>query len=278
MHALALVLLATLACSAPDSPPAPAPGPREARSAQPFDHRHEAWTSILKQHVRGDRFDYAALKKDRGALDRYLRSLEAVTKEQHDGWTREQRYAFWIDVYNAYTVSLVVEKHPVESIKDIGTLFTEVWDLELVPLKHLFPDLAGAKGARLTLNDVEHRILRPVFRDARVHAAVNCASLGCPPLRAEAFVAEKLEAQLDEQVRLWLADPARNRYDRAKGRVEVSKIFDWFEEDFVRDAGSVQAWIAERAPPEEAAWIRGAKKLAVDHLDYSWKLNDVERR
>ena len=273
MQALALVLLTALSCSAPARPAPDAPAGAPKAPAGAFDHRHEAWTAILKAHVRGDRFDYAALQKDRAALDRYLRSLEAVTREQHDGWTREQRYAFWIDVYNAYTVSLVAEKHPVDSVKDIGTLWTEVWDLELVPLAHLHPE---AKGTKLTLNDVEHRILRPVFRDARVHAAVNCASIGCPPLRAEAFVAEKLDAQLDEQARAWLADPARNRYDRAKGRVEVSKVFEWFEEDFVRDAGSVQAWIARYAPPAEAQWVRDAKKLAVDHLDYSWKLNGVE--
>ena len=270
MQTLTLVLLTALSCSAPARSTPDAPTEASRRPAEAFDHRHEAWTAILKTHVRGDRFDYAALKKDRAALDRYLRSLEAVTREQHDAWTREQRYAYWIDVYNAYTVSLVAEKHPVDSIKDIGSLFTEVWDLELVPLKHLFPE---AKGAKLTLNDVEHRILRPGFRDARVHAAVNCASIGCPPLRAEAFVAEKLDAQLDEQVRLWLADPARTRYDRAKGRVEVSKIFDWFEEDFVRDAGSVQAWVAKYAPPAEADWIRSAKKLAIAYRDYSWKLN-----
>ena len=268
IFAVCLTVLVFLACAAPGrgrersaaSPPAPAR----------FDHSHAPWTAILKQHVVGDRFDYAALKRDRAPLERYLRALEAVTPAEHDAWTREQRYAFWIDVYNAYTVALVVEKHPVASIKDVSTLFSQVWDQELVPLKPLFP---AAKGAKLTLNDVEHRILRPVFADARVHAAVNCASVGCPPLRAEAFVAERLDAQLDEQVRAWLADPARNRYDRAQQRIEVSKIFDWFAEDFVRDAGSVQAWIAQYAPPAEREWIAGAKKLAIGYRDYSWKLN-----
>ena len=258
--------LVLLACAAPGT--ARTGAPTDARAA--FDHSHAAWTALLKQHVRGDRFDYAALARDRAPLERYLRALEAVTPAEHEAWTREQRYAFWIDVYNAYTVALVVDRHPIASIKDVSTLFSQVWDQELVPLKPLFP---AAKGARLTLNDVEHRILRPVFADARVHAAVNCASEGCPPLRAEAFVAERLDAQLDEQVRAWLADPARNRYDRAEQRVEISKIFDWFTEDFVRDAGSVQAWIAKYAPPAEREWIARAKKLAIGYRDYSWKLN-----
>jgi hypothetical protein len=273
-----LLISLTLSClGAPSGRELSTPGEQEQPAANSkasvesaFDHRHELWTGVLRAHVAADRFDYAALKKDRGALDRYLRSLEAVPPAEFARWTREQQYAFWINAYNAYTVSLVVEKHPVDSIKDIGSLLKEVWDREFVPLKPLFPE---AKGDQLSLNDIEHRILRPKFKDARVHAAVNCASIGCPPLRAEAFVAEKLEAQLDEQVRLWLADPARNRYDRAKNGIEISKVFDWFEEDFVRDADSLQAWIAKYAPPAEAEWIRSAKKLAIEHRDYSWKLN-----
>jgi hypothetical protein len=235
-----------------------------------FDQHHAVWTSVLAANVSGDRFDYAALAKDRSKLDQYLHSLEAVPADEFGKWTREQQFAFWINAYNAYTISLVAGKYPVESIKDIGSLTKQVWDQEFIPLKPLFPE---AKGERLSLNDIEQRILRPKFKDARVHAAVNCASQGCPPLRKEAFEAEKLGAQLDEQVRAWLADPARNRYDRAKGKIEVSKIFDWFADDFVRDAGSVQTWIAKYAPPSEAEWLRDAKKLSISFLDYSWKLN-----
>ena len=235
-----------------------------------FDHSHALWTKVLEQHVHGDRFDYAALKEDRATFDRYLAQLERVTAAQLASWSREQRFAFWIDVYNAYTVKLIVENYPLETIKGLGGLFTSVWDERFIPLEALDPK---GEGRKLSLNDVEHEILRKRFEDARVHAAINCASKSCPPLRAEAFVAKELDAQLDEQVKAWLADPQRNRFDREKETVELSKIFEWFQDDFVRDGGSVLGWVAKYVPEERAAWLR-AKGVRVRHLDYDWKLND----
>ncbi|MCK6449110.1 MAG: DUF547 domain-containing protein [Planctomycetes bacterium] len=240
-----------------------------------FDQTHATWTQVLREHVKGDRFDYKALVADRSKLDQYLGMLQAVPREEFERWTKEQRFAFWINAYNAYTLHLVAKSYPLESIKDLGALFKSVWDKPFVPLGHLFPD---APKKELTLNDIEHEILRPKFKDARVHAAINCASRGCPPLRSQAFVADSLSAQLDEQVRAWLADTSRNRFDAAKKKAQVSEIFSWFKEDFVRDAGSVREWLAKYAPEEHATWLRAAQKeLDLSYLDYSWKLNDVER-
>jgi hypothetical protein len=239
-----------------------------------FDHEHALWTEVLEERVQGDRFDYAGLKGERKVLDRYLAQLHAVTPAELDGWTREQQYAFWINTYNAHAVDLVARNWPVKSIKDIGGFFSPVWDKEFIPMRALHPQ---GKRENLSLDDIEHLILRPRFRDARVHAAVNCASIGCPPLRAEAYVAARLDAQLDEQVRGWLADPARNRYDRSESTIRVSEIFKWFDEDFERDAGSVEAWIQRYAPPEEAAWMRSAKKLRRKYVDYDWKVNALRQ-
>ena len=169
-------------------------------------------------------------------------------------------------------MSLVASKYPLKSIRDIGNFFSPVWKKEFIPLKAFHPK---GDDDKLSLDDVEHGILRPTFKDARVHAAVNCASIGCPPLRNEAFVADRLDAQLDEQARNWLADSARNRYDRSKSTIYVSEIFDWFGKDFVRDGGSIEAWIAKYAPEPEAAWIKSAKKVRRKYIDYSWKLNDT---
>jgi hypothetical protein len=229
---------------------------------------------VLKQHVAPAGFDYGGLKKDRSTLDLYLAELRAVTPRELAGWTREQRFAFWINVYNAYAVDLVVRSYPVASIQSLNTAFAKVWERDVIPLNAFHPE---GKDDELSLDDVEHRILRPEFKDARVHAALNCASEGCPPLRAEAYVAERLSAQLDEQARSWLADPQRNRYDRTATRVLVSKIFEWFAEDFARDAGSVKGWIARYAPAEHAEWIAKASKLKIEYLEYSWKLNDASR-
>jgi len=241
-----------------------------ATAAEVFDHEHALWTEVLQQRVREDRFDYAGLQREREVFDRYLAQLHAVTPAELEGWTREQRYAFWINTYNAHTVDLVTRNWPVKSIKDIGGFFSPVWDKEFIPMRAHHPQ---GKKEKLSLDDVEHLILRPSFHDARVHAAVNCASIGCPPLRPEAFVAARLDAQLDEQVRSWLADPARNRYEREQSTIRVSEISKWFDEDFERDAGSVEAWIQRYAPADEAAWRKSAKKRRGKDAAYDWKIN-----
>jgi hypothetical protein len=237
-----------------------------------FDQTHKLWSEVLSAHVRGGGFDYKKLKDDRAKLDAYLGSLETVMPEEFAGWKRAQQFAYWIDAYNAYVVRRVVDAYPIASIEELGEGKTAVWDQEFIPLSRLFPEAGDRK---LTLNDVENRILRPKFKDARVHVALSCASRGCPPILAEAFVAERLEKQLDAQVARWLADPERNRFDKKSGKIVVSKIFDWFQEDFARDAGSVQAWIAARAPESERAWLSSAEGLKIEFLDYSWKLNEA---
>jgi len=270
MRSLALLLLAFLA-SAPLTATGPATEPA-TRSQIAFDHTHALWTRVLEVHVRPGGFDYAGLKQDRRTLDVYLETLKTVTPEALESWSREQRFAFWINVYNAHVVDLIVKNYPLKSIEDLGGLMTKVWNREIIPLTQLHPE---GKQDLLSLDDVEHKILRPRFEDARVHVAVNCASESCPPLRAEAFVAERLDEQLDDQARKWLANEKLNSYDRTGTRVVVSKLFEWFARDFMRDAETVQAWIARYAPVEHRRWIADAKKLQFDFHEYSWKLNDA---
>jgi hypothetical protein len=238
-----------------------------------FDHSHAQWSQVLELFQRQDRIDYEALQKNRDPLDRYLTALTHVTPEDYEGWNRNQQYAFWINAYNAFTVHLVVQKYPLESIRDLGTIFSKVWDKRFIPLTRFDPD---GKGRNLSLTDIEHGILRPKFKDARVHAAINCASIGCPPLRAGAFSADDLEAELDSQARLWLADVTRNRFEQSKQTMHVSEIFKWFSEDFERDAGSVDKWIARFAPPDAAKWL-ATEKVKRKYVNYDWSLNDVER-
>jgi hypothetical protein len=238
-----------------------------------FDAIHAPWTEILAKRVRGGDFDYAGLKKDRAALDAYVAALEAVKPEQFQALTKRGQFAFWANAYNAYTVKRVLDGYPVQSIRDLGDDKTSVWDREFVPLGRLFPKLAKEK---LTLNEVENKILRPEFKDARVHAAINCASKGCPPLRAEAFTAAKLDLQLDEQVKAWLADATRNRFDRAQSAMEISQVFEWFAEDFQKESGSVRAWIA-RFRPADKDWLDAPAKVAVKYVEYDWSLNEAKR-
>ncbi len=235
-----------------------------------FDHAHALWTEVLGAHVRGDGVDYKSLKDDRSKLDRYLASLEAVMPEEFAAWKREQQYAFWIDAYNAYAVKRVVDAYPIASFRDVAK---DAFDEEFIPLGRLFPEAADRK---LSLNDVANRILRPKFKDARVHAALHAPARGAPRLAARAFVAERLDDQLDAQVGRWLEDPARNRFDAKSQTLSLSKVFEWNKGDFVRDAGSVQAWIAARAPESERKWLASAQEPKLEYLEYSWKLDEAK--
>jgi Protein of unknown function, DUF547 len=232
-----------------------------ALPAQAFDH--SAWDALLKAHVvvlagaHESRTDYAGMARDRAAHKGYLDALSKVGRAQFDAWPKNERKAFLINAYNAFTVEKILTRYPdIRSIWDFGKIFGN-------PFKDDFFSLFGEKS---TLDRIEHGMLRKpgAYADPRVHYAVNCASIGCPMLREEAYVAARLDAQLDEQALRFLGDRSRNRY--RQGRLEVSKIFDWFEEDFA---------------PREKYFARYAQVLGypggpvpIDFLDYDWSLND----
>jgi hypothetical protein len=251
--------------------------------AQTFDHSHAAWTALLKKHIvllrngQASQARYAGFAQDREALKAYLASLGAVPKAAFDGWSKPQQMAFLINAYNAHTVELILTRYPdLKSIKDFGSFLNNPWKQKIAPLL----------GTTMTLDGIEHDTLRKrgVYDDPRIHFAVNCASIGCPMLREEAFVAERLEAQLAEQAKRFMSDRTRNRYDAAKQRLEVSKIFDWYGEDFKlghKGVDSLEGFVATYADqlaeaPADRDAIR-ARKVAIQHLDYDWNLNDVKR-
>lgn len=222
---------------------------------------HAVWDTLLHRHVQKNGFvDYKGMVRDSNALNRYLAVLSAA-QPNSPNWSRNEKMAFWINAYNAFTVKLIVDHYPVASIKDIkrGIPFVNtVWDIKFIKIG----------GKTYDLNNIEHSILRPDFKDARVHAAINCASYSCPQLRNEAYVAEQLDKQLDDAMRRFVNDAQRNRVKAKKA--EVSEIFKWFRGDFVRDAGSVRAYLNRYA----------AEKLDADgrinYIDYQWSLNDAK--
>ncbi len=259
-----------------------APGPRAVAQSTGagFDHEHAAWTALLRRHVvlldggRASRLRYAGMATDRAALDAYLASLSSVGAATFEGFSRPQRMAFLVNAYNAFTVQLILTRYPrLESIKDLGSLLQSPWKPRFVPLL----------GTKLSLDEIEHENLRARGRydDPRVHFAVNCASIGCPSLREEAFVASRLDAQLDEQALRFMSDRSRNRWNPQRERLEVSKIFDWFGEDFTlghRGITSTAAFFARHADqladaPADRERIR-AQRASITFLDYDWKLND----
>jgi hypothetical protein len=259
-------------------------------SAQAFDHDHKAWTTLLKKHVvlisdgRASQLDYAGMAKERAALKAYLQTLSGVPEAEFKSWSKPQRMAFLINAYNAFTVEKILTRYPdIGSIWDFGKIFGN-------PFKDEFFTLFGRA---FTLDGIEHETLRKkgAYDEPRVHFAVNCASIGCPMLREEAYVAARLDAQLEEQTVRFLSDRSRNRYDAAGRRLEVSKIFDWFKADWQSgyrgfDGGtppitSRAAYFARYATlladaPEARAEIAEGK-LPLAFLEYDWSLNGVKR-
>jgi hypothetical protein len=231
-----------------------------------------AWDVLLKKHVvvldggKASQVRYAGMAQDRSALRVYLEQLSKVRQEEFDRWPREEQMAFLINAYNAFTVEKILARYPdIGSIWDFGKLFGN-------PFKDEFFVLLGQ---RRSLDWIEHEKLRQTYRDPRIHFAVNCASVGCPMLREEAYVAARLEAQLEAQARRLLSDRSRNRLHEE--RLEVSKIFDWFKEDFEPRA----AYFARYADvlsddPKGRSAIAGGR-LALRFLDYDWSLNDAKQ-
>jgi hypothetical protein len=251
------------------------------QAALAFDHSHAGWDALLKRHVvvaksgNSSRIDYAGLKGEQSALQAYLDGISLVALSEYRDWTREQRLAFLINAYNAFTVKLVLTRYPdLKSIKDLGSFLSSPW-------KKKFFSLLGTERS---LDDVEHGLIRApgAFDEPRIHFAVNCASIGCPMLRNEAYVAVRLDAQLEDGAHRFLADRSRNRYDPTSGKLEVSRIFDWYGTDFEkgnRDISSVGQFLGHYADSlaDDAAAQSTVRQgqAQIRFLDYDWALNDA---
>ena len=233
-----------------------------------FDQTHARWSAVLAACVRADGVDYAKLKADRAGLDAYLAALHAVTPEELSGWSDAQRFAFWINAYNAHCVERALEAYP-KSLRRLDGAFgmSTVFDKPFIPMRAHHP---AGKDAELALNDIQDGILRKRFKDARVHAALHNGSRSGPRLRGEAYTAERLDAQLTEQMRAFVNDPLRNHLDPAQKELALSEVFKWFAEDFEREAHSVQDYLVRYAPPADAEFVRGAK---IRFLAYDWDLD-----
>jgi hypothetical protein len=246
-----------------------------------FDHSYAQWDSLLKAHVKWlpdgkqTRVDYRGFANQRPVLQQILEQWSAVTPAAFAAFTQEQRMAFLINAYNGFTVELILTKYPnVKSIKDIGSFLVSPWKGKFFTLL----------GEARNLDWIENDQLRSKFNDPRVHTAINCASIGCPALRPEAFTAAAISAQLADGMARFMGDHTRNRFNAQSGKLEVSSIFKWFREDFEKGnkgfsrLEDVFAVYADQLTDGTAA--RGkltAKTVDVVFLDYDWSLNDTGR-
>ncbi|MEM1343622.1 MAG: DUF547 domain-containing protein, partial [Pseudomonadota bacterium] len=177
--------------------------------------------------------------------------------------SRDEQFAYWVNLYNAATIALILDNYPLESIRDIGSGLFEngPWDRAV----------ATIEGRTLTLNDIEHGILRPVWNEPRLHYAVNCAALGCPSLEARPWTAAGLDARLSAAEASFIADPRGVRLEG--GELVLSKIWLWFREDFAPEEAGVLARLSARAEGRAAQALSG--RTSVDRYDYDWSLNDT---
>mgnify|MGYP001022580231 CR=1 FL=1 len=222
-----------------------------------FAQAQGPYARLLGRCVRGARVDYPCVIAHAADLDAYLASLAATVTADLG---REARFAYFINAYNAWTLKLVADHYPVASIKDIGPFWSTPWKIAFVRLD----------GRTVTLDHLENEILRPVFKDPRVHFAINCASASCPPLRAEPYAADRLDEQLDDAASRFINDPAFNSFK--DGVLRLSRIFDWFQEDFGGEKG-VLALVERYARGDLRKGLRSGAPLRITYLDYDWSLN-----
>ncbi len=228
---------------------------------------HVAWDYLLDTYLRrsgnANLFAYGAVTpEDKALLDEYVASLAGVPISRY---ARDEQLAYWINFYNALTVKVVLDNYPVKSIREIDSFLRlgGPWDEKRV----------AVEGQALSLDDVEHRIIRPIWRDPRVHYALNCAAKGCPNLPAVAFTARNTDALLDAGARAYIND---SRGARLNGRdLYVSSLYKWYREDFGGNEAGVLAHLMQYAAPALRARLAEVKRIAGD--GYDWDLNDALR-
>lgn len=233
-----------------------------------FDHGHEKFDQLLGRYLTqkdGQTWvDYVGFKANgRTDLHSYLRTLSAVTSVQYKAFSPDQRLAFLINAYNAFTLEWILIHHPVKSIKDTGSILSSPWKKEFPGYK-LF-------GEKFTLDSIEHERIRVEFKEPRIHFAVNCASIGCPSLRPHAYTGNGLQTELAEAEMAFFKNP--DKFIVKNKEAHVSAILDWYGEDFEKVSGSVENYIIDRAKFYAVAGDLPSKNIDIEFLDYDWNLN-----
>lgn len=238
-------------------------------AAHPGD-ANKIFTEILQAYVYQGEVDYPDLCKD-GRLEVYLAQLAAANPDTIAD--SNSRLAFWLNAYNAYTLKIICDNYPVKSINDLSfgglyigaVLKKTVWDKKFVVIDH----------EKMSLNHIEHDIIRKQFSDPRIHFALVCAAKSCPPLRSEAYEGCKLDRQLDDQGKIFFSEEKKNYFELKQRIAHLSKILDWYQKDFGKNKEDVLLYITRFLPDKLAADIRAhSKEWKVKYTDYDWSLNN----
>lgn len=231
---------------------------------------NQLFSNFLNKYVKGGFVDYKNLVGDK-QLDRYLQQL---SETDPDKLPRNEKLSFWINTYNAFTIQIIRENYPIESINELSTggkiighlLGKTIWDKEFITINN----------NTYSLNDIELKILRKMD-EPRIHFAIVCASISCPALRNEAFEADKLETQLQEESVRFLTDKERNDFDLSKKTAYLSKIFDWFDEDFGENDKEILKFVSKFLPDNiKKDMLENTDKWEINYKDYNWNLNEIK--
>ncbi len=214
---------------------------------------HSDFDKILKTYVSQGMVDYKGIKSNRAALDAYLNNMGKVTKATFNTWNKNDQLAYLINLYNAATLQLIIDNYPLKSIKDIGSIFSGPWSKEFVQLF----------GKAVTLDNIEHDIIRKEYFEPRIHLALVCAAKSCPQLRSEAYQGNILSKQLDQQGEQFFSSPQGIKIDHANKKVYLSSILKWYKEDFASVTAFAQKYTKDNF-----------NNYKLDWLDYDWQLNE----
>ena len=221
---------------------------------------HQLWNELLKSNVKPDGLvDYKGFIREKPKLEKYLKLLSENAPDRKT-WSKNEQLAYWINVYNAFTVKLIVDFYPTKSIRDLGPrikipLIKDVWHYKFFKIA----------GVEMSLDEVEHSILRKEFEEPRIHFAINCASVSCPPLLNEAFVVANLENQLTRVATTFINDPTR--YKISSQSAQLSPIFSWFKGDFTKKGTLIEFL-------NRYAKVKLSPNARVTFMEYNWNLNE----
>ncbi len=222
---------------------------------------HALFTQVLADHVKDGVVDYKAIKTDA----RFPKYIALLQNSNPEALTGDEKLAFWINAYNAFTIQYVLNKYPLKSLMNKLSYATGGGTF-----KAKFIELNGVK---YSLNEIENDIVRPMG-DPSIHFALVCGAKSCPPLRPEAYIAERLSEQLDDQGRIFMSQTNKNRFDFEKNEIHISKIFDWFKDDFRKNGKTELDFICQYLPEEQAQKLQANAAIKVKYTDYDWDLNE----
>jgi Protein of unknown function, DUF547 len=243
-----------------------------------FDLSHEKFNGLLKNYVvesenfLSTKVKYKLFDKDKQILEEYLDEVSRVGRDEYSKWEKDDRLAFLINAYNAFTIKLVLDNYgEIDSIKDIGSLFSNAWKIKFFKLF----------GEKTNLDTIEHGMIRKQFSEPLIHGALVCAAKSCPPLRKEAYRGDILPSQLIDNMQRFLKDREKNRYNNKNNHVELSSIFKWYKKDFTKVFGrysSVNNFIimfSEYLSDDKDTDDKlKSGEFGIKYNDYDWSLNE----